>query len=293
MRYAFIDAHRQEFDVQVMCHVLHVSRSGYYAWRKRPPSAREMADRQFVEEMQAIHKSTRQTYGYERMWRTLQQREFACGKHRTRRLMRTHGLVTRQRRSYKRTTRANPAHPTAANILAADFVAERPNQKWCADITYIPTQAGWLYLAAVVDLFSRRIVGWSMSDRMTQTLVSDAFSMAWAQRRPAAGLLHHSDRGSQYTSQPFQQLLADCLAQCSMSRRGNCYDNAVMESFFGKLKTELVHHTVYHTRTEAMTDIFWYIEGFYNRTRLHSALGFMSPTAFEQAHLAKQSFRVH
>ena len=281
MRFQFIEAHREEFEVQVMCDVLDVSRSGYYTWRTRPVSKREMADAEYMKKIKQIFDDSHQTYGYERIWHELRDDGIPCGKHRVRRLMGQEGLVVKQTKRYKRTTKANPDHQPAPNLLEGDFEAERPDAKWCADITYIPTQEGWLYLAVILDLFSRRIVGWSMDARMTQQLVSTALQMALHQRQPVGPLIHHSDRGSQYTSYAFQALLTDNDITSSMSGRGNCYDNAPVESFFGTLKAELVHHAVYRTRQEAMTDIFFYIEGFYNRTRRHSALAFLSPANFE------------
>lgn len=283
MRFQFIEAHREEFDVQIMCDVLDVSRSGYYAWRTRPASQREMADAEFIKEIERVFYDSWQTYGYESIWRVLKDEGIPCGKHRVRRLMRRAGLVAKQTKRYKHTTEANPDHLPASNILQGDFEAARPDAKWCADITYIPTQEGWLYLAVILDLFSRRIIGWAMSKRMTQQLACTALEMALRQRQPVAPLIHHSDRGSQYTSDAYQELLAAHDITPSMSGRGNCYDNAPVESFFGTLKTELVHHTVYRTRQEAQTDIFFYIEGFYNRKRRHTALDYLSPADFEAA----------
>ena len=271
--------------MQIMCDVLNVSRSGYYNWRNRSASQREMADAEFIELIKQIFADSRQTYGYESIWRKLQDDGVPCGKHRTRRLMRQESLVVKQTKRYKRTTKANPDHQPAPNVLDGNFEAECPDSKWCADITYIPTQEGWLYLAVILDLFSRRIVGWAMNARMTQQLVIDALQMALRQRQPVGPLVHHSDRGSQYTGHAFQKLLTDNAITPSMSGRGNCYDNAPAESFFGTLKTELVHHAVYRTRQEAMTDIFFYIEGFYNRTRRHTALAFLSPAEFEAMHV--------
>ena len=264
-----------------MCDVLELSRSGYYAWRTRPASQREMADAEFGKEIRRIFDDSRETYGYESIWKAMQAEEIACGKHRVRRLMRQAGLVVKQTKRYKRTTQANPEHKPAPNLLDGDFEADWPDAKWCGDITYIPTQEGWLYLAVILDLFSRRVVGWAMAARMTQELVCTALRMALRQRQPIGPLIYHSDRGSQYTSQPFQALLAAYEITPSMSGRGNCYDNAPVESFFGTLKTELVNHAFYCTRQEAMTDIFFYLEGFYNRSRRHTALGHLSPVAFE------------
>ena len=281
MRYQFVETHRKQFEVHVMCEVLDISRSGYYAWRTRATSQREMADAEYIKEIRRIFNDSHETYGYESIWRVMQDAGTPCGKHRVRRLMRQEGLVVKQTKRYKRTTKANPDHQPAPNLLAGDFAVDRPDAKWGADITYIPTQEGWLYLAVILDLFSRRIVGWAMDARMTQQLVCSALLMALRQRQPTETLLHHSDRGSQYTSQAFRTLLATHGITSSMSGRGNCYDNAPVESFFGTLKTELVNHTLYRTRQEAMTDIFFYLEGFYNRSRRHTALGHLSPAAFE------------
>ena len=264
-----------------MCDVLDVSRSGYYAWRTRSASRREMADVEYTKEIKRVFENSRQTYWYESIWRILQDESVPCGKHRVRRLMRQEGLVVKQTKRYKHTTKANPNHQPAPNMLQRDFEADRPDAKWCADITYIPTKEGWLYLAVILDLFSRRIVGWAMDARMTQQLVCTALQIALDQRQPQGPLIHHSDRGSQYTSYAFQELLAENDITCSMSGRGNCYDNAPAESFFGTLETELVNHAFYETRREATTDIFSYIEGFYNRTRRHTTLGLPIPADFE------------
>lgn len=267
-----------------MCDVMQVSRSGYYAWRTRQPSQREMADQRFMQSIEEIFVASRHTYGYESIWRELQRRNIACGKHRVRRLMRQQGLVPKQVKRYKRTTKANPDHQPAPNLLNQEFTAEQPNTKWVGDISYIPTAVGWLYLAVVIDLFSRRVVGWAMGARMTSQLVCDAFNMAWQQRRPAAGLIFHSDRGSQYTSRAFQELLLRSDALSSMSGVGNCYDNAVAEAFFASLKLELIHHASYQTRLEAELDIFYYIEGFYNRFRRHTTNDYLSPAQYEASH---------
>jgi len=293
VRFQFVEAHREEFEVQVMCEVLDVSRSGYYTWRTRPASQREMADAVYMEQIKQFYDDSQQTYGYERIWHDFQESGIPCGKHRVRRLMRQQGLVAKQTKRYKRTTKANPDHQLAPNLLGGDFEAKSPNTKWCADITYIPTQEGWLYLAVILDLFSRRIVGWAMDKRMKQQLVSTALQMALRQRQPLEPLIHHNDRGSQYTSKAFQELLTDNNITPSMSGRGNCYDNAPVESFFATLKTELVNHAVYRTRQDAKTDIFFYIEGFYNRTRRHSSLAFLSPADFEAAFAQPISLESH
>ena len=289
MRYQFIADHREEFPVRRMCRVLNVSSSGYYVWRKRPVSPREMANQELIEEIKTAHEESYETYGSPRIYEELQDKGLICSENRVARLMREEGIQAKQPKRYKVTTKANKNHPAAPNLLNRDFTADRPNEKWTADITYIPTLEGWLYLAVILDLFSRRVVGWSMSHRMTSSLVMDALNMAIRQRRPGPGLLHHSDRGSQYTGQPYQTLLKDNLMLSSMSRTGNCYDNAPSESFFGTLKTELVHHRLYAKRAEAQMDIFFYIEAFYNRKRRHSTLGYVSPDAFEAAFHEYQS----
>jgi len=280
MRYEFIEAHREEFEVSLMCKVLHVSRSGYYAWRKRTPSQREMAEEQLLKEIKKAHAASGERYGSPRIYEAIKNK-IPCSVNRVARLMKKHGIRAKQSRRYKVTTQRNESHNYAPNLLAQDFTASRPAEKWCGDITYIWTAMGWLYLAVVLDLYSRRIVGWAMSSRMTTELVTNAFEMAWQQCQPTDKLTFHSDRGSQYTSHPFQQLLQQHKVQVSMSGTGNCYDNAVVESFFGSLKMELVHLAFYQTRQEAMTDVFFYIEGFYNRNRLHSSLGYVSPLAYE------------
>ncbi len=280
----FIEEHRNEFDITIMCRVLNVSRSGYYAWRQRRPSAREMADKELLAQIEEIFAESGQTYGSPRVYIELKADGIACGRKRVERLMRENGLVavgTRKKRV--KTTDSEHSLPVAPNLLERDFTAERPNEKWVTDITYIATNEGWLYLAVVMDLFSRRIVGWAMRADMTAQLVVDALQMATANRRPPAGLLHHSDRGSQYCSHFYQQQLAQYQMVVSMSRKGDCYDNAAIESFFGTLKSERVDRQIYATRAEARRDIFAYIEGFYNRKRRHSTLGYVSPLEFEKS----------
>ena len=289
MRYQFIANHREEFPIHRMCPVLNVSSSGYYAWRNRSVSQREMANQELLKEIKAVHEESYETYGSPRVYEELKENGVACSENRVARLMREEGIQAKQPKRYKVTTKANKSHPVAPNLLNQDFTAEAPNQKWTTDITYIPTLEGWLYLAVILDLFSRRVVGWSMSARMTSALVIDALTMALRQRQPGPGLLHHSDRGSQYTGQPYQMLLEGSLMLSSMSRTGNCYDNAPTESFFGTLKTELVNHCLYATRAEAKTDIFFYIEAFYNRKRRHSTLGYVSPAAYEATFYQHQS----
>lgn len=287
MRYQFIANHREAFPVTRMCQVLDVSPSGYYAWRKRRSSQREMANEELLKEIKAVYENSNGTYGSPRIYHELKDK-LPCSENRVARLMHKHDIAAKQKKRYKRTTKANSDHPVAPNLLNSDFTATTPNQKWTTDITYIPTLEGWLYLAVVLDLFSRRIVGWAMSARMTSALVMDALEMAIQRRHPSPGLLHHSDRGSQYTGQPYQQLLKDNRFLVSMSGTGNCYDNAPTESFFGSLKTEHVHHILYETRSQARTDIFFYIEAFYNRQRRHSTLGYVSPEAYEAAYYQSQ-----
>lgn len=282
MRFQFIKDQRDEFPVTLMCKVSNVSPSGYYAWRKRPPSAREMANRELVEKIEIVYNDNYGVYGSPRIYRELKDQGVACSENRIARLMRLRGLQAKQSKRFKVTTKRNRAHPVAPNLLKRDFEADRPDQKWLADITYIATLEGWLYLAAVLDLYARRIVGWAMSDRMTSDLTIAALEMALLQRQPDAGLIHHSDQGSQYTDQSYQALLKDHGIRASMNGVGTWYDNAPMESFFGTLKSERVYHLVYHTRDEAKTDVFFYIESFYNRRRRHSALDYLSPEAYEQ-----------
>jgi putative transposase len=282
MRFEFIEDHRDEFPVTRMCKVLNVSSSGYYAWRKRPVSAREVANQQLLEKIEVVHTESHETYGSPRVYHELKAQGVACSENRVARLMRLHHIRAKQTKRYKVTTRRNKAHPVAPNLLKRNFVAHRPDQVWLADITYIPTLEGWLYLATILDLYTRRIVGWAMSDRMTSDLTISTLEMAISQRQPDPGLIHHSDQGSQYTDGTYQALLKDHGIRASMNGVGSWYDNAPMESFFGTLKSELVHHCAYHTRDEAKADLFFYIEAFYNRRRLHSALDYLSPEAYEQ-----------
>lgn len=280
----FIEEHRQEFDITLMCWLLQVSRSGYYAWRKRQPSAREMADAQLLEAIKKIFAASGQTYGSPRIHMELRAEGIRCSRKRVERLMRENGLkVEQKRKSRVVTTDSDHDFPVAHNVLDRDFTAENPNEKWVTDISYIHTDTGWLYLAVVMDLFSRAIVGWAMRPDLSRALVLSALRMAIANRQPPAGLLHHSDRGSQYCAHAYRQLQAEHKMVSSMSRKGNCHDNAAMESFFATLKKELVDRRHYRNQAEARSDIFAYIEGFYNRRRRHSTLGYVSPSAFENA----------
>lgn len=281
MRFQFIHNHRQSYPVQLMCRVLRVSRSGYYAWRKRKPSARQMANDFLLALIRLHHRKSRGTYGSRRIHAALQRDGICCGHNRVARLMRLHQLQARRKRSYRVTTQSNHRFPVVTNVLSQEFRAEKPNEIWLGDITYIATAEGWLYLAVLLDLFSRKIVGWSMQPFLKRQLVLDTLKTALRNRRPWPGFLHHSDQGSQYASDDYQALLTAHRATVSMSRRGNCYDNAPVESFFASLKTECVREVVYPTRARAKADLFEYIEVFYNRQRLHSQLDYHSPAEFE------------
>jgi putative transposase len=292
MRFQFIEDHRDEFPVIRMCKELEVSPSGYYAWRGRPPSAREMANQELFKKIEAVYNEYDGLYGSPRIYRELDDQGVACSENRVARLMKLRRLRAKQVRRYKSTTKRNKKHRVAPNLLKRDFTADRPDHKWLSDITYIPTQEGWLYLAAILDLYTRRIAGWAMSERMTSDLTLAALRMAIRQRRPAVGLIHHSDQGSQYTDHTYQALLKSNGMQASMNGVGTWYDNAPMESFFGTLKSELVHHRVYRTRDEAKTDLFFYIEAFYNRRRRHSSLDYLSPEAYEQLYHKEHEHRL-
>jgi len=284
MTYRFIQQHQGDYPIRVMCRVLRVAVSGYYRWCQQPQSQRAQQNQQLVSEIQIVHQQSRQRYGSPKIAQALRQQGICCGRNRIMRLMRQAGLASTRKRCFKRTTHANVQHRYAPNQLQQCFVATAPNRIWLSDVTFIATQEGWLYVAAVLDLFSRRIVGWAMDDHMTDKLTGRALQMALRQRQlQAHQLLHHSDRGSHYTSADYQQLLADHHIAVSMSGTGNCYDNAPMESFFAQLKLEEVYHHRYPTRQAAITSIFTYIEGFYNTHRLHGALGYRSPLHFEAA----------
>jgi putative transposase len=283
MKYQFIVEH-QQFPLSRLCQTLEVSRSGYYAWCKRPLSQQAQANHHLVERIRIIHTASYGTYGSPRVWAELRAQGVGCSLNRVARLMQAHAIRARAKKRRVVTTQADPGQLVAPNRLDRQFEAAAPNQKWLTDITYIPTDQGWLYLAGVLDWYARKIVGWAIEPTLTTRLVTQALTMAIQTRQPATGLLHHSDRGSQYTSTDYQTLLTDHRFQVSMSRAGNCYDNAPMESFFGTLKSEWVDQHHYRTFAEAKTDIFAYIEGFYNRRRRHSTLDYVSPEAYEQAY---------
>jgi transposase InsO family protein len=281
MKYLFIEKHQLRYPVRPLCQALEVSPSGYYAWRKRQALPADPHRQALLEQIERIHQQSHRTYGSPRVHAQLRAEGFAVNRKRIARLMRAKGLVGRRKTRKVATTDSRHPYPVAPNHLNRDFQAEAPNEKWVADITYIPTREGWLYLAVVLDLYSRRAVGWSMMATLTADLVEEALKMALYERQPEAGLLHHSDRGSQYASDQIRQLLDAHHITVSMSRTANCYDNAVMESFFSTLKCEWVYFQDYRTRAEASRDIFAYIAGFYNRIRLHSTLGYLSPEQFE------------
>jgi putative transposase len=268
-------------DVRTLCRALGVSPSGYYAWRKRRPSARAQDDQRLLDRIQQLHHDTHQAYGTERMWHALRQQGETCGRHRVCRLRRTHAIQSRRRRRYVRQRGTYQRPPAVPNRLTWPFTSQAPDRVWVADITYIPTRQGWLYLVAVLDIYSRRLVGWAMGSRPDQALASDALRMALTRRRPSKETIHHSDQGTQYTSKAYRQQLSDAGLLVSMSRKGMPYDNAVMESFFSSLKQELTRHESFVNFDMARAKIFHYMEVFYNRQRLHSSLGYCSPDDYE------------
>jgi putative transposase len=282
VRLKWIHQQRGQFEVSIMCQVLQVSRSGYYAWVDRPPSASEQRRKEQIEAIHAAHEASFGTYGSPRIHAELAGKKIEVCVNTVAKLMKQAQIRSVMHRKFiVRTTDSNHDLPVAPNLLERRFAAELPDQKWCCDITYIPTGQGFLYLAAVLDLCSRRIVGWSMADHLRSELCLDALEMAIKSRRPGGDLIHHSDRGVQYASSDYRRLLQSQNVTVSMSRTGDCYDNAAMESFWGTLKTEWVHHRDYPTNEEARQSIFWYIECWYNRRRRHSAIGYKSPEQFE------------
>ncbi len=286
MKFQFISEHRETFKVGRMCTLLNVSRSGYYAWLKRPESRRSRDNRALEAKIRALHAASHGIYGSPKIHRDLIDDGVRCGKNRVARIMRKAGIRSRRTKKFKATTNSRHNLPVAANLLDQDFTAETPDSVWVGDITYVPTQQGWLYLAVLIDLYNRKVVGWSTSSRMTRQLAIEALQMALDRHHPSKGLIHHTDRGSQYASGDYQKVLADRKIVCSMSRKGNCYDNAVAESFFGLLKTEWVNHYRYRSRCEANQSLFYYIEIFCNRKRRHSALGYQTPHEYENLQLA-------
>jgi len=282
MKFQFIDVAKESFPVTRLCQVLEVSPSGYFARRSRPASPRQREDLVLLAHIRSAFARSNGTYGSPRVTRELQDEGLEVGRRRTARLMRENGLKARQKRRLKRTTDSHHSFPIAPNLLEQDFSAERPNQKWAADISYVWTDEGWLYLAVVLDLFARRVVGWAVSDRLHQELALEALRKALAIRRPDKGLIHHSDRGSQYCSTAYRAELRKHGLRISMSGKGNCFDNAGVETFFKSLKSELVWRTVFQTRAVAKAAIGRYIDGFYNPVRRHSTLDYVSPVQFER-----------
>jgi putative transposase len=288
VKYAFIRRHAVEFKVTRMCCVLGVSRSGYYEWRDRPESRRAMEDRQLLQSIRAMHVQSREAYGAYKTWRVLRARGVACGRHRVARLRRQNGIEARRKRRFRVIVEHHKLAPPAPNVLERHFNVTQPDRIWASDMTVIPTAAGWLHLAVMLDLYSRRVVGWAMGNERGQALSLAALRMAIAHRRPTAGLLHHSDQGSAYVGALYRAQLEQIGATLSMSRKGNAYDNAVVESFFSNLKNELVHHRRFVTREQARAEIFDYMEVFYNRQRAHATLQYLSPVEYENSNRVAQ-----
>lgn len=282
MRYAFISAEKANYPLTLLCRVMKVASSGFYAWLAAGKTKRQLENEKLIPLVREISRESDRTYGERRIAEALCARGIPCGRVRAGTLMRLAGVSVKRKKKFKVTTDSRHKLPVAPNLLAREFEVAKPNRIWVSDVTYVWTREGWLYLATVLDLFSRQVVGWAMSRRMTQELVMDAFMMAVWRRRPGSGLILHSDRGSQYCSHAFQHLLKESGAISSMSRKGDCWDNAVAESFFGTLKTERVSWRSYQTREEAKRDIVDYLEMFYNSRRLHSYLGYVSPRRFEE-----------
>ena len=291
MKYAFIRRHVRLFKVARMCAVLGVSRSGYYEWRNRPESRRTMQDRELLQRIRTVHLQSREAYGAYKTWRVLRAEGVACGRHRVARLRRQNGIEARRKRRFRVVVEHHKLAPPAPNRLERHFRVDRPNCVWAGDMTVIPTAAGWLHLAVMLDLYSRRVVGWAMGNERGQALSLAALRMAIQNRRPEPGLLHHTDQGSAYVGALYQAQIAQLGAIASMSRKGNAYDNAVVESFFGNLKNELIHHRIFATRDHARAEIFDYIEIFYNRQRAHATLQYMSPVDYENSRRVTDSIR--
>jgi putative transposase len=282
MRYRFIDTYKKTWPICLMCKVLNVSSSGYYEWLRRPESAQDQSNRKLDDEIREVYEEHKQRYGVPRVTIELKDLGFQCSENRVARRMTKLGLKGIQAKKFKRTTDSNHDKPVAPDLIEQDFTALAPNQKWVSDLTYVWTDEGWLYLAVIMDLYSRAIIGWSMGKRMTQQLMCDALTMALFRRGFPRGVIIHSDRGSQYCSKAYQRLISVTGLRCSMGRRATCYDNAAMESFFHTLKVELIHRERYTTRQDAKGAIFEYIETYYNRKRRHSAIGYGIPMLFEQ-----------
>jgi putative transposase len=286
VKYAFVRTHSKEFRIGRMCQVLQVSRSGYYDWAEREESERSRRDGVLLKEIRKIHQQSKEAYGAMKTWRSLQQSGMVCGKHRVARLRRQAGIEARRKRRFRLAYQARNTAPAAPNLLRWPFKAAYPDQIWVTDVTFIPTRSGWLYLAVMLDLYTRLVVGWSMKDRPNQELVNEALIMALERRRPKPGVIHHSDQGILYSSGSYLALLKKYEMLRSMSGKGNCYDNAVAESFFSSLKNEIVHHRNFRTRDEARAEIFEYIEVFYNRKRIHQSLDYQTPMVYESVKLS-------
>lgn len=282
MRYAFVRDHREEFPIELMCAVLEVSKSGFFAWCRRDHDGKTAKKNALIEKIVKIHQGGRKSLGSPRIFKVLKGMGEKVGKRTVERLMREAGIRAKQKKKFKATTNSKHSLPVADNLANRQFAVGPANKLWCADITYLWTDEGWLYLAAIIDAGTRKLVGWAMRDRMTQELVLEALEMAQKRQNPGRGLMHHSDRGSQYASKAYQRRLWRYGMICSMSRKGNCWDNAVVESFFHTLKTEHVYHERFRTRAEAKSSVFEWIEVFYNRQRLHSALGYVTPECYER-----------
>jgi putative transposase len=291
VRYRFIQQHEGRFRVASLCRTLQVSRSGYSAWKKRLPSRRSQEENELLVHIRAVYQESRGTYGSPRIFHELRAIHVSGSRNRVARIMRKYQITARPLRRSVRTTESNHSQPIALNRLEQRFTVEEPNTHWSADITYLWTSEGWLYLAVVMDLYSRRVVGWSLQDTLDRSIVLSALKSAVLQRNPKAGLICHSDRGSQYASGDYQSLLSTAGAVCSMSRKGNCYDNAPVESFFASLKRELVHRRSFVTHEEARSAVFEWIAVWYNRKRRHSSLGYLSPEQFELYSLSQEPMR--
>lgn len=286
MKYQYIKRRSQHHSVSRLCALLSVSRSGYYEWLGRTPSARAVEDKRLLHKIEGIHAKSRESYGAMKTWQALRAEGEGCGHNRVARIRRDAGIEAKRKQRFRRSEAARNNEPSAPNLLQRNFRVEQPNQVWVSDTTFISTRYGWLYLAVVIDLYSRRVVGWSMNQRNDQKLVCDALQMAVKWRKPPAGMIHHSDQGIQYACSAYRELLDVHGIIRSMSRKGNCLDNAVAESFFSNLKNELVHHCNFEDRTQARSAIFDYIEVFYNRQRIHQTIGYHSPEEYEVVNVA-------
>jgi len=284
VRYRFIQQQEGRFPITALCRALQTSRSGYSAWKKRSPSRRSQQEQEILVRIQAVHRESRGTYGSPRIYQELHDIGINCSRNRVARVMRKYQVNARPQLRYIVTTDSNHSQPIAPNRLEQQFTVDQPNTHWSADITYLWTGEGWLYLAVVMDLYSRRVISWSLRESLDRSLVTGPLESALLQRTPGVGLICHSDRGSQYASGDYQQLLSKVGALCSMSRKGNCCDNAPVESFFASLKKELIHRCTFATREEARSAVFEWIAVWYNRKRRHSTLGYLSPEQFEQQH---------